>query len=62
MKIFLRFLNRRKAEPMETAELRVYRYAVRQLEARRALGLDYPQAVPPYHREENASRRQRRVR
>ena len=51
MSIFARLFRRRKPSPPETAAARVYGYAVRQIEARRCLGLRYPEQYPEHRHE-----------
>ena len=46
MRILARIARRRKPIPAETAQGRVYGYALRQIEARRAMGLVYPDQYP----------------
>jgi hypothetical protein len=46
MRIFARFARRRKRLPADTAQSRVYGFALRQIEARRAMGLVYPDQYP----------------
>lgn len=53
MRILARLLRRRKPLPPETAQARVYYAALRQIEARRYMGRDFPQATRPWERPEN---------
>ena len=46
MRILARLLRRRKPLPPETAQARVYYAALRQIEARRYMGLAYPDQYP----------------
>ncbi len=57
MRIFARLFRRRKPSPPETAAARVYHYALRQIEARRCLGLSYPEQYPAERHESDRSGR-----
>lgn len=56
-KILSLFRGRRKPDEMSPAQRRVYEGAVRQVRARRFLGLAFPRAVAPFDRPENETRR-----